>query len=157
MEAERNLLLHESHFPGFQVPLPLTRSMPKTRLALFLEPILNQPRPLPQPRRVSFPDSSSYPADPSGETETEPELPELPPNTDEIARKVRSDSNYSTMSIGSTTPKEDVFLPAGRKRSKTVSMHDLTNRFFRKPVIVLSKIDIFRSAANLRAEMQANN
>jgi hypothetical protein len=25
MEAERNLLLHESHFPGFQVPLPLTR------------------------------------------------------------------------------------------------------------------------------------
>jgi phosphatidylethanolamine N-methyltransferase len=118
---------------------------------------LNQPRPLPQPRRVSFPDSSSYPADTSGETETEPELPELPPNTDEIARKVRSDSNYSTVSIGSTTPKEDVFLPAGRKRSKTVSMHDLTNRFFRKPVIVLSKIDIFRSAAEFQEKTKADN
>jgi len=89
-------------------------------------------------------DPFSCPADSSGETETEPELPELPPNTDELTRKLRSDSNYSTMSIGSTTPKEDVFLPAGRKRSKTVSMHDLSNRFFRKPVIVLSKIDIFR-------------
>jgi hypothetical protein len=157
MEAGRNLLLHESHFPGFQVPLPLTRSVPKTILVLFLEPILNQLKPHPQPRRVSFPDSSSYPADTSGETETEPELPELPPNTDEIARKVRSDSNYSTMSIGSTTPKEDVFLPPGRKRSKTVSMHDLTNRFFRKPVIVLSKIDIFRSAAEFQEKTKADN
>jgi phosphatidylethanolamine N-methyltransferase len=81
-----------------------------------------------------------------GETETEPELPELPSNdVDDINdKKQRSDSTYSAMSVESHTPKENVTLPAGRKRSKTVSMHDLTHRFFRNPVIVLSKIDIFR-------------
>jgi len=82
-------------------------------------------------------------ADSLGETETEPELPELPPN-DEYGKIARSDSAYSSMSVGSLTPKENVSLPAGRKRSKTISMHDLNNRFFRKPVVVLSKIDIFR-------------
>jgi len=55
MAAARNLLLPESHYPGFQGPLTRIRSMPKTRLVLFLEPISSQPRPLPQPRRVSFP------------------------------------------------------------------------------------------------------
>jgi hypothetical protein len=54
MEAERNPLLPESHCPGFQDQRPLNRSMPKTRLALFLEPISNQPRLHLQPRRVSF-------------------------------------------------------------------------------------------------------
>jgi phosphatidylethanolamine N-methyltransferase len=82
--------------------------------------------------------------DRSGETETEPELSEIPSDIDDSVKKVRSDSSYSMMSIESSTPKENVSLPAGRKRSKTVSMHDLTHRFFRKPVIVLSKIDIFR-------------
>jgi len=53
MAAARNLLLPESPYHGFQDPPPPTRSMPKTRLALFLEPISSQPRPLPQPRRVS--------------------------------------------------------------------------------------------------------
>ena len=81
-----------------------------------------------------------------GETETEPELPDLPVHASDSAviRKPRSDSQYSTLSQESLTSKENVTLPAGRKRSKTVSMHDLTHRFFRKPVIVLSKIDIFR-------------
>lgn len=82
----------------------------------------------------------------SGETETEPELPDLPTHGSDpaIIRKPRSDSQYSTQSYESVTPKEHVTLPATRKRSKTISMHDLTHRFFRKPVIVLSKIDIFR-------------
>lgn len=85
-------------------------------------------------------------AEKPGETETEPELPELPSNGDipAIIKKTRSDSEFSTHSHESLTPKENVTLPAARKRSKTVSMHDLTHRFFRQPVVVLSRIDIFR-------------
>jgi len=84
----------------------------------------------------------------SGETETEPELPELPPSdvADPAIRKARSDSSYSN---ASTTPTDGmVFSKAGKKsyskRTKSISMHDLTHRFFRKPVVVLWRLDLFR-------------
>lgn len=81
-----------------------------------------------------------------GETETEPELPDLPSNGDipAVICKPRSDSAFSIQSHDSVAEKENVTLPATRKRSKTVSMHDLRHRFFRQPMIVLSRIDIFR-------------
>lgn len=88
-----------------------------------------------------------------GETETEPELPEAPEVECEIpeVRKGRSDSSYSMISA---SPEEIFDLPRGeprpqRKRTKTLTMHDLTHRFFRKPVIVLSRLDIFRLAAHV--------
>lgn len=91
-----------------------------------------------------------HPADLTGETETEPELPELPqiPNSNATVR-ARSDSTFSTTSF-STSPSDPTSMtkPKPRsfsKRAKSVSMHDLTHRFFRKPVIVLDRIDIFRS------------
>ena len=41
-----------------------------------------------------------------------------------------------------------VFAKAGKRghsrRTKRVSMHDLTHRYFRKPVVVLSRLDMFR-------------
>ncbi|KAL7424588.1 phosphatidylethanolamine N-methyltransferase [Cryptotrichosporon argae] len=74
-----------------------------------------------------------------GESEVESELAE-PPYSD-AARKPRSDSSYSAISATTSS------TPNGRKnRSKSVSMHDLTHRYFRKPVVVLSNLDLFRSA-----------
>ena len=86
----------------------------------------------------------------AGETETEPELPELPqiPNSNATVR-TRSDSTFSATSF-STSPSDPSSMTKSKprsfaKRAKSVSMHDLTHRFFRKPVIVLDRIDIFRS------------
>jgi len=83
-----------------------------------------------------------------GETETEPELPDLPQANSEPTIRARSDSVISTSPF-STLPSDPVFIKARdrsfAKRTKSVSMHDLTNRFFRKPVIVLDRIDLFRS------------
>ncbi|WVQ94949.1 hypothetical protein IAU59_002039 [Kwoniella sp. CBS 9459] len=85
-----------------------------------------------------------------GETETESELPELPPNKESnpVIRKPRSDSVMSSMS--STT--DSGFAKSygsgkktAAKKDKKLSMHDLTHRFFRKPAIVLSQLDMFRA------------
>lgn len=89
-------------------------------------------------------------ADASGETETEGDLPETPDLDEPVielrGQKPRSDSSYSMIS---DSPGEVLDLPKGqarpqRKRARTLTMHDLTNRFFRKPVIVFSRIDVFR-------------
>lgn len=88
-----------------------------------------------------------------GETETEPELPELPANetSEPSIRKPRSDSSYSGTSI-SIAPTEALSKlgagykrPSTRGRARAVSMHDLTHRFFRKPVVVLWRLDVFRA------------
>ena len=90
-------------------------------------------------------------ANPSGETETEPELPELPEirHSNPKVRSARSDSSVSfssdvmprTSSIKFASPQ--VTVPEPRK-ARPASMHDLTHRFFRKPAVVLAKLDIFR-------------
>ncbi|WWD19894.1 hypothetical protein CI109_104363 [Kwoniella shandongensis] len=84
-----------------------------------------------------------------GETETEPELPELPPTATshpEI-RKPRSDSILSAVS--NTTDSASYSKNVGKKnysrKPRMLSMHDLTHRFFRKPVIVLERLDLYRA------------
>jgi len=67
---------------------------------------------------------------------------------DPAIRKTRSDSSYSNASI-STTPTTGVPFSKSIKRNfskrmKGISMHDLTHRFFRKPVVVLWRLDPFR-------------
>ncbi|WVF67351.1 hypothetical protein IAT40_002106 [Kwoniella sp. CBS 6097] len=85
-----------------------------------------------------------------GETETESELPELPPNKESNPhiRKPRSDSVMSSMS-STTDSGFGKSYGSGKKNSakkdKKLSMHDLTHRFFRKPAIVLSQLDLFRA------------
>jgi phosphatidylethanolamine N-methyltransferase len=63
----------------------------------------------------------------SADTENEAELPELP----DIAttRKHRSASSASAIGL------------AG---DKAMTMHDLTNRYFRKPAVTLWRLDVFR-------------
>ncbi|KAK6909186.1 hypothetical protein I203_103203 [Kwoniella mangroviensis CBS 8507] len=88
-----------------------------------------------------------------GETENESELPELPPSNVEIHPIIRKPRSDSLMSSGSNTDsgyaKPYPATTAGRKpsnkKSKKLSMHDLTHRYFRKPMIVLSQLDIFRA------------
>lgn len=85
-----------------------------------------------------------------GETETESELPELSSNEETLAdaeiRHNRSDSTFSN-ATDISTPRESVH-PAGKngfiKRARAVSMHDLTHRFFRNPVVSLWRLDVFR-------------
>ena len=84
-----------------------------------------------------------------GETETEPGLEELP-STKTInpeVRKPRSDSSYSTTSFSNGRPNLHFskMNMTNTKRTRSISMHDLTHRFFRQPAIVLSRIDMFRS------------
>ena len=85
-----------------------------------------------------------------GETETEPELPDLPQiHASQPVIRTRSDSWFSTGTF-STSPSDPVSLGKLKsrsfgKRAKSISMHDLTHRYFRKPVIILDRIDIFRS------------
>ncbi|WVR09665.1 hypothetical protein IAU60_006740 [Kwoniella sp. DSM 27419] len=84
-----------------------------------------------------------------GETETEAELPELPSarESNPVIRKPRSDS---LMSSGSNYTDYAGYSKPSVKRTashsdKKLSMHDLTHRFFRKPAVVLSQLDMFRS------------
>ncbi|WVQ83696.1 hypothetical protein IAT38_005840 [Cryptococcus sp. DSM 104549] len=94
------------------------------------------------------------PSTTEGETETEPEVAELPPVAEsrpEI-RKSRSDSVFSTTSMttdGGSYPKAGgAGGPGGRgyrRKSKTLSMHDLTHRYFRKPAVVLWRLDMYRA------------
>ena len=86
----------------------------------------------------------------AGETENEPELPELSSSDglQPAIRQSRSDSSYSNPSL-STTPTDSMafsMLPKRNysKKLKNISMHDLTHRFFRKPVVVLWRLDLFR-------------
>ncbi|WVW86442.1 hypothetical protein I302_108490 [Kwoniella bestiolae CBS 10118] len=87
-----------------------------------------------------------------GETENESELPELPPSNVEINPVIRKPRSDSLMSSGSNTDSgyTKSYPPAttrrsSNKKSKKLSMHDLTHRYFRKPMIVLSQLDMFRS------------
>ncbi|WWC72280.1 uncharacterized protein I206_106242 [Kwoniella pini CBS 10737] len=88
-----------------------------------------------------------------GETETESELPELPSSNLEINPIIRKPRSDSLMSSGSNTDSGYPKYTATRKSStagkkketKKLSMHDLTHRFFRKPTIVLSQLDLFRA------------
>ncbi|WWC64861.1 uncharacterized protein I303_107475 [Kwoniella dejecticola CBS 10117] len=87
-----------------------------------------------------------------GETENEAELPELPPSNVEIHPVIRKPRSDSLMSSGSNTDSGYPKYPSSRKsttsrkkETKKLSMHDLTHRFFRKPTIVLSQLDLFRA------------
>ena len=75
------------------------------------------------------------PAATEGETETEPELADLPAQR-EPGVHIRSGSSVSF------TAEER--HRARRSRAMSTSMHDLTHRFFRKPVVILSRLDPFR-------------
>jgi phosphatidylethanolamine N-methyltransferase len=75
------------------------------------------------------------PAATEGETETEAEIVDLP-EQQEPPVKIRSPSATISESLPSTRGK--------RSRAMSTSMHDLTHRFFRKPVVILSRIDPFR-------------
>jgi phosphatidylethanolamine N-methyltransferase len=76
------------------------------------------------------------PAATEGETETEAEIVDLP-EQQEPPVKIRSPSATISESLPSTRGK--------RSRAMSTSMHDLTHRFFRKPVVILSRIDPFRA------------
>ncbi|EIW72203.1 hypothetical protein TREMEDRAFT_66761 [Tremella mesenterica DSM 1558] len=96
---------------------------------------------------------SETPGITEGESETEPELPELPPipERNPEVRHLRSDSSVSFSSVSSTPKLGDKTRQTfssvpGPKRSKPDSMHDLTNRFFRKPAVVLWHLDMFRAS-----------
>lgn len=84
-----------------------------------------------------------------GETETEPELAELPSvkESNPQIRKPRSDSVFSTTSATTTDGASYGKRFAARKsfshRAK-FTMHDLRHRFFRKPVIIFSRLDMLR-------------
>lgn len=84
-----------------------------------------------------------------GETETEPELAELPSvkESNPQIRKPRSDSVFSTTSVTTTDGASYGKRFAARKsfshRTK-FTMHDLRHRFFRKPVIIFSRLDMLR-------------
>lgn len=86
-----------------------------------------------------------------GETETEPELPELASadRADAATRKPRSDSSYSASSQPDFSASySGLKLPAASKstgtRPRSKTMHDLTHRFFRRPLVVLWRLDLFR-------------
>lgn len=84
-----------------------------------------------------------------GETETEPELPELPSakESDPQIRKPRSDSVFSTtcatIADGASCGKHPAVRKSFSHRTK-FTMHDLRHRFFRKPVVVFSRLDMLR-------------
>ncbi|KAK4685779.1 phosphatidylethanolamine N-methyltransferase, partial [Tremellales sp. Uapishka_1] len=61
----------------------------------------------------------------SGDTETEPELPELPSNISSdpvIVSRSRSESSFSSTAYAGRGPRRNM------KRSRSISMHDLNNR-----------------------------
>lgn len=70
-----------------------------------------------------------------GDTETESEIVDLPEQP-EPPVKIRSPSTTISESLSSVRQK--------RSRTMSTSMHDLTHRFFRKPAVILSGIDVFR-------------
>jgi phosphatidylethanolamine N-methyltransferase len=69
-------------------------------------------------------------AEQTGDTENEAELPRTPTST--TTRKARS---ASTVSLGG---------------DKAMTMHDLNNRYFRKPAITFWRLDIFRYVYGLQ-------
>ncbi|OWT38448.1 phosphatidylethanolamine N-methyltransferase [Cryptococcus neoformans Bt1] len=87
---------------------------------------------------------------PSATEETEPELAELPSvkESNPQIRKPRSDSVFSTTSVTTTDGASYGKRFAARKsfshRTK-FTMHDLRHRFFRKPVVIFSRLDMLRS------------
>jgi phosphatidylethanolamine N-methyltransferase len=89
------------------------------------------------------------PAATDGETDAEPELQDLEPDAPGPRVTImRSDSTASNGSFGTSSAQAKSSTAGsstpGKMRRKSVSMHDLTNRFFRKPVVVLSNLDVFR-------------
>lgn len=70
-----------------------------------------------------------------GETETEAEIVDLP---DQLEPPIM------IRSLSTTASESAASIRAKRSRGMSTSMHDLTHRFFRKPVVILSGIDLFR-------------
>jgi phosphatidylethanolamine N-methyltransferase len=71
-----------------------------------------------------------------GETETEPEIPELPEQLDS-AIHIRSPSS-------TTSSFHHHDYRHRRRRAFSTSIHDLTHQFFRKPSVIFSRFDPFR-------------
>ncbi|WVN90038.1 uncharacterized protein L203_105271 [Cryptococcus depauperatus CBS 7841] len=103
---------------------------------------------------VSSPEGTTEVQTPSAtedDTETESELAEYLPITDSNPKtqKLLSDSVLSATSVATDDTKHDTKRPVGIRKSfskKTkMTMHDLTHRFFRKPVVVLWRLDLFRA------------
>lgn len=104
---------------------------------------------------VSFHADFRQKADLVGETEDESELPTA--DEDEYSSpRIRSNSAYSYTSHSSTPTSHSPGLGGKRRsqsgqvrsqRAKSVTMHDLTHRFFRRPVVVLWRLDMFRSVS----------
>ncbi|WWC91952.1 uncharacterized protein L201_006904 [Kwoniella dendrophila CBS 6074] len=97
-------------------------------------------------------DENATPSATEGETETESELPELPPSKIEVNPVIRKPRSDSVLSSGSNTDSGYTKSyssarksSSSNKKSKQLSMHDLTHKYFRKPTIVLSQLDLFRA------------
>lgn len=87
----------------------------------------------------SYAHDASTPGQTEGETETEPEIPELPEHG---GLGISGVSAYSGVdSIDRSLERERV----RRSRAMSTSIHDLTHRFFRNPVVICSNLDIFRA------------
>ena len=77
------------------------------------------------------------PAATEGETETEPEIPELPEQVEPAALHMRSPgSTVSSLDHGSSRRRHH--------RGHSTTIHDLTHQFFRKPTVIFSRFDPFR-------------
>lgn len=87
----------------------------------------------------SYAHDASTPGQTEGETETEPEIPELPEHG---GLGISGVSAYSGVdSIDRSLERERV----RRSRAMSTSIHDLTHRFFRNPVVICSNLDVFRA------------
>ncbi|KAL1410788.1 phosphatidylethanolamine N-methyltransferase [Vanrija albida] len=79
------------------------------------------------------------PAATDGETENEAELADLPEQEEPLTRAHADDSfSVSTVPTGSSNLR--------RARAKSMSVHDLTQFFFRKPTLIFDRLDIFRAS-----------
>lgn len=84
----------------------------------------------------SFAHEASTPGQTEGETETEPEIPELP---EDGGLGISGVSGYAAVDTIDRSLER-----VRRSRAMSTSIHDLTHRFFRNPVVICSNLDVFR-------------
>lgn len=90
---------------------------------------------------------ASTPGQTEGETETEPEIPELPEHGHGHGHGGLGISGVSAYSGGVDTIDRSLDRERERfrrSRAMSTSIHDLTHRFFRNPVVICKNLDVFR-------------
>lgn len=87
-------------------------------------------------------DPLTTPSQTEGETEDEADDLVETPVQSETEREVPAKMDVSRK--GSVQSSAESRADAAKAQARRVSLHDLTNRYFRKPVVVFSRIDMFR-------------